>query len=263
MVCCRAVLSRLVHRTGRLILAARHARCRRRPPTGAHGHIPDAERQDCRGRCQPAKEHHHSPRMEERPGCVKSLRNVGLLHHSTRAQTVPPAFSAKSLHDGLNCQACLAASVFASGFPAPRSSKTSAKLDAHRCLDVDREWNSGASVPCVGSTAGQCGGLAESRADRGGGPAAPKSSVSNVAHRRRVHGQQIRLGSAAGSHPQPLAPAAFASASRTQHAFASLGAGPPQHELVFALVPVSLSVVAVFDISPPHSGEHSLLTRQG
>jgi hypothetical protein len=114
--------------------------------------------------------------MEERPGCVKSLRNVGLLHHSTRAQTVPPAFSAKSLHDRLNCQA---------------------------------------------------------------------------------------LGSAAGSHPQPLAPAAFASASRTQHAFASPGAGPPQHGLVFALVPVSLSVVAVFDISPPHSGEHSLLTRQG
>ena len=77
------------------------------------------------------------------------------------------------------------------------------------------------------------------------------------------HAQQTIFGSPVGPHPQPVPPAALASASRTQHAFALLGAGPPQHELVFVLVPVSLSVVAVFDISPPHSGEHSQLTRQG
>jgi hypothetical protein len=63
------------------------------------------------------------------------------------------------------------------------------------------------------------------------------------------HAQQTTFGSPVGPHPQPLLPAAFASASRTQHAFALVGTGPPQHEFAFFLFPISLSVVAVFDIA--------------
>lgn len=63
------------------------------------------------------------------------------------------------------------------------------------------------------------------------------------------HAQQTLFASDREPHPQPLAPAALASASRTQHAFALLGAGPPQHELVFALDSASLLVVVVLDIA--------------
>ena len=63
------------------------------------------------------------------------------------------------------------------------------------------------------------------------------------------HAQQTVFASDPETHPQPLAPAALASASRTQHAFALVAAGPPQHELTFGLFPVFLSVVAVFDIA--------------
>ena len=62
------------------------------------------------------------------------------------------------------------------------------------------------------------------------------------------HAQQPRFVSVVGSHPQLLPPAALASASRAQHALALLGAGPPQHELVFCSLLVPLSFVAVFDI---------------
>ena len=63
--------------------------------------------------------------------------------------------------------------------------------------------------------------------------------------------QQTAFRSAAANaerQPQPVAPVALASASRTQHAFASLGAGPPQHELVSSSLSVLLSFVVVFDI---------------
>ena len=43
-------------------------------------------------------------------------------------------------------------------------------------------------------------------------------------------------------HPQPLFPSAFATASSTQHAFASAGAGPPQHP-----PPAALSSVGAAD----------------
>jgi hypothetical protein len=63
--------------------------------------------------------------------------------------------------------------------------------------------------------------------------------------------QHIRFESAVGSHPQPLAPAALASASRAQHALALRGAGPPQHESVFCSLPASVSVIAALDIVIP------------
>jgi hypothetical protein len=62
------------------------------------------------------------------------------------------------------------------------------------------------------------------------------------------HAQQTVFASDPETHPQPLAPAALASASRTQQAFVVLGAGPPQHEFVFGLFPASLLVVVVLDI---------------
>jgi hypothetical protein len=63
--------------------------------------------------------------------------------------------------------------------------------------------------------------------------------------------QHIRFESAVGSHPQPLAPAALASASRAQHALALRGAGPPQHESVFCSLPARVSVIAALDIVIP------------
>jgi hypothetical protein len=63
------------------------------------------------------------------------------------------------------------------------------------------------------------------------------------------HAQQTVFASDPETHPQPLAPAALASASRTQQAFVVLGAGPPQHEFVFGLFPASLLVVVVLDIA--------------
>ena len=63
------------------------------------------------------------------------------------------------------------------------------------------------------------------------------------------HAQHALFALDPETHPQPLAPAALASASRTQHAFVVLGAGPPQHELVSDLFPVSLLVVVVLDIA--------------
>src|SRR5260221_9306246 len=80
----RTVRVRLVHRTRALVLAARHSRFGHCLPTRAHGEIPDAERQNCRRRCQLTKEPYHSPRMEEPWRSVKSGRTL-------LASLTPPA----------------------------------------------------------------------------------------------------------------------------------------------------------------------------